>query len=178
MKKFTLLAAAAAVGLSVAGAQTWETRGDNTYTLKSCYPSSGAIRCDFTFTHTTDTPGLLNIGPSSFEVVTSDGWSMKPSRIAAGGSGLTQGGFQIKAYKGAPLQVSMVFDVPTTTTSFPVLVLESVPINNIRVNGAAPPPPATGTTPASSTAYTAVLSNCKTDVKGIMTCTAVLTPRK
>lgn len=84
-------------------------------------------------------------------------------------------------YKGVSVPVSIIFDAPSSMTSFQVVALQRVAVNNIPIRGATPAPapaPIKPPTTGNTANYNAVLSNCKADAKGVLTCTAVLTPRR
>ncbi|GGO40707.1 hypothetical protein [Deinococcus humi] len=180
MKKFTLFAAAAAVGLSVAGAQTWTT-DDGTYTLKGCYPSAGAVRCDLGYIYTRSDSAAQSFKPGYYEVVGTDGKTYTAKQIAVGGNPMSTNVINQTYYKGISVPFSIIFDAPSSMTSFQVMALERVVVNNVPIRGATPTPapaPIKPPTTGSTANYNAVLSNCKADAKGVLTCTAVLTPRR
>ena len=172
--------AAAAVSLSMTGAQTWDT-GRGTYTLKSCAPSAAAIKCDFGFVYAASESINSQLNIINFEAVGPDGKTYKAKQLSVGGQPLSERPQNQTFYKGVSVPITVVFDAPSTMASFQVLAVQRIPVNNVPVRGVTPPPaptPVPSPAPSNPANYTAVLSNCKTDAKGVMTCTAVLTPRR
>lgn len=179
MKK-TIWAVVTALVLGTAGAQTAWTTDDGRTQLSGCYVVKDGVRCDMVYTRTSDSKERLFVNRDMFEVITTDGRSFGASSVSVAGSRFeTYGG--AAAYKGAPIQLSVLFGLPTTTTALRILAYRNDPLSNIPVRpsaAAAAPRPAATTTPANTSAYNAVLTNCKTGANGTLTCTATLTPRR
>ncbi|WP_295815137.1 hypothetical protein [uncultured Deinococcus sp.] len=183
MKRIILLATALTAGLSWAGAQTWDTRY-GTYTLKGCYTSAGAVRCDFGYVYTQDGNQNLQVNPRLYEAVGADGKTYKAKQVSVGGQPLSTNTLSQQFYKGVSVPISVVFDAPPTATVFQVVALQDVAVNNIPVRGAAAPLPPVVKTPATTTqpagvptGFTMRLSNCKV-TSGVYICTATLTPTR
>lgn len=159
----------------VAGAQTWQ--GSNgTYTLSGCYQTKDGVRCDFVYSVKSDS-GLTWI-PSSFETVTPEGGNLKASAISVGGKPFERYGASVNAYRGVPVKLSVLFDLPKTQNAFRVLTISGERVDNVPIRGAAgtptAPAPATAATLNIAGNWTATLTNCKQSAANTVVCTATL----
>lgn len=159
----------------VAGAQTWQ--GSNgTYTLSGCYQTKDGVRCDFVYSVKSD--GSIFFSESSFETVTPEGGNLKASTISVGGRPFERYGASIKAYKGVPIKLSVLFDLPKTQSSFRILNVYGERVDNVPIRGAAgtptAPAPATAATLNIAGNWTATLTNCKQSAANTVVCTATL----
>lgn len=162
-------------------AQTWKD-DLGTYQLRSCYTVKEGVRCDFFYTMTAKANERVYFDFSAFEAVSQDGQTVMPSAVAAaGGAFQDRIGPEISVYKGAPVPVSVLFALPSTTRTLRVLAVNKEAATNVpvaTVAGAARP---VVTTPAPAaqvpTGFSLVLSDCKV-TSGVYTCTATLTPTR
>lgn len=177
-----LMVAVAVTGAGMAGGQTAWTTDAGVTRITSCYVVKGGVRCDMTYTRTAEgRENLFVTTTDMFQVITTDGRSFGPSAVAVAGGGFeTYGGTTV--YKGAPVQFSVLFELPATTNTLRVLAYKGEPLNNIPVRSSATPAPAprptTTTSPANTSNYNAVMTNCTPGANGTLTCTATLTPRR
>ncbi|WP_189062756.1 hypothetical protein [Deinococcus arenae] len=162
---------------TVAGAQTTVTSDDGTYQLLGCAVQNKQVVCDVTYTLTKD--GVTSKYFNDVSVFGVDGTLKEPKVISFGG---TYRGTSMRAggnvYKGIPVRLSIVTELPVTTTVVRALVLDQggqVRWENIPVRGA------TASTPSPVPAavniagnWTASLTNCKTTTPGVVVCTATL----
>lgn len=168
--------------LASAGAQTWSD-DLGTYQLRGCYIVKDGVRCDLSFTLTAKANEKVFFNVGDFEAVSPAGTTVNPAATSAGG-GAFQGIYvasQVSAYKGVPIPLAVVFDLPTDTRSLRVLAVKKVAATNVPVASSAGAARPNVTTPAPSvqvpTGFSLDLSNCKVNT-GVYTCTATLTPTR
>ena len=103
-----------------------------------------------------------------------DGTTFIGLTVAGGGLKAARNLDMIKFAKGIPTKLTWAFeDVPTNISTLRGVSLAGLGVQNVRLGGTGV---ATVSTTSAPTGYTAVLSNCKADANGTLTCTAVLTP--
>ncbi|MCD0160978.1 hypothetical protein IHN63_06595 [Deinococcus sp. 6YEL10] len=181
MRKTLLLAAALAMP-ATASAQTW-TLDEPTASLvlKGCYVVKDGVRCDYTYTMTGTASAEVSLYESDFKVVTPNGETLNGKSISVGGSSFFYRGIQRQVFRNAPVQVSVMFDLPNTTSSFRALAYEDEAAMNVPVARSAAATTPVVTTPAPSaaipTGFSLALNDCKVN-QGVYTCTAVLTPTR
>ncbi|MEF2278361.1 hypothetical protein V3W47_08605 [Deinococcus sp. YIM 134068] len=174
------------VGATVGNAQSWQG-GHGQYQLGACYSVSTGVRCDLTYTLQED-QNQLQFNTDLFETTTTDGKTLKASKVAAAGGTLDSRTGFISMYRNVPVKVSVLFAIPTTTTSLRVLTIENIPWENIPVRNPSVPGPSTTPVPAGAAvnlgttqavvggkAYTVSLTHCKLNA-GKYVCTATVTP--
>lgn len=181
MRKTLLLAAALALP-ATASAQTWTTdRPAGNLVLKGCYVVKDGVRCDYTYTMTGMASTEIRLFGSEFKVVTPDGATVSGTSVSIGGAGFGSYGPPTKVFRNAPVQVSVMFDLPNTTSSFRALAFRDEAAMNVPVARSAAATTPAVTTPAPSaaipTGFSLALSDCKVN-QGVYTCTAVLTPTR
>lgn len=181
MRKTLLLAAALALP-TAASAQTWTTeQPGGTLVLKSCYVVKDGVRCDFSFTLTGSASYEFAVYESNFKAVTPTGETVSGLYTSIGGSKFGQYGSRVQVFRNAPVQVSVLFDLPNTTSSFRALAFRDEAAMNIPVARSAAATTPVVTTPAPTaavpTGFSLALSDCKVN-QGVYTCTAVLTPTR
>lgn len=180
MLKNILMATAMAtvLGSSVAGAQTYEF-DHGIYTLGGCYQTKDGVRCDLNFTPNADNRFYWNT--SIFQMIKPDGGNLNPSKVSAGGGNWTESTDYLNVYKSVPVRISILFDLPKTTTMMRILTVEGKRGDNIAVLGAAPAPTPPGSVvnviKIDTTNFDAVMTNCKV-TNNIIYCDAALTPKK
>ncbi|GGL11274.1 hypothetical protein [Deinococcus radiotolerans] len=162
---------------SVAGAQTTVTSDDGVYQLLGCSVQSKQVVCDVTFALTKE--GVTSKYFDDVTVFGVDGTLKAPEVISFGGTfrgtSMRVGG---NVYTGIPVRLSIVTELPVTTTVVRALVLDrsgQVRWDNIPVRGAtaaAPTPVPAAVNIAGN--WTATLTNCTTTTPGVVVCTATL----
>ncbi|GGI77216.1 hypothetical protein [Deinococcus wulumuqiensis] len=157
------------------GAQTWQ--GSNgTYALSGCYQTKDGVRCDFVYSVRSDS-GLTWV-PSSFETVTPDGGNLKASAISVGGKPFERYGASVNAYRGVPVKLSVLFDLPKTQNTFRVLTISGERVDNVPIRSTTGAQVASAPTTAANLNiagnWTATLTNCKQSAANTVVCTATL----
>ncbi|MCY1704275.1 hypothetical protein [Deinococcus sp. SL84] len=147
--------------------------------LQGCYHTNAGVRCDFNYATKSDTLEAWTV--LFAEVVAADGANIKPSGVS-----VVNGEFDdnntpaINVYKGVPVKVSALFDLPRTTTNLRILTVEGKRADNVPVRNsaaAAAPAPVTAA-PAQainiSGNWTASLTGCKQVKPNEVVCAATL----
>lgn len=178
MKRHLMLAALMII--PTASAQLWTVdQPKGTLSLKGCYVVKEGVRCDLTFTLTGTNSSNLGFGVHQFQAVTTAGQSVQASQASFAGQGFSQYPTNVQVFKNAPVQVSVLFDLPNNVTSLKVLAVNDEAMMNVPVarSASATTPAVSTPAPAAAvpTGFAIELRDCKTN-QGIYTCTAVLTP--
>lgn len=162
----------------MANAQTFNG-SDGIYTLQGCYHTDAGVRCDFSYAIKKDDTQAWTV--LFAQAVTADGTNIGPSGVSVANSEFNDNNTRvINVYKEVPVKVSVLFDLPKTTTSLRILTVEGKRADNVPVrNSAAAPTPAPVTAaPAQainiSGNWTASLTNCKQVKPNEVVCAATL----
>ncbi|UQN06494.1 hypothetical protein [Deinococcus sp. QL22] len=164
----------------MASAQTVQTE-EGQYQLFGCYVQNKQVLCDVTFTLTSANQMEKYFNETT--VFSTSGTQTKPADFIYAGKPINSGntifGVGGNVFKSIPVKLTVVTGLPVGTSSIRALILDrgNVRFDNIAVRGAAPAPVVTPA-PVSTSAYNAVMTNCKPGAGGTMTCTATLTPRR
>jgi len=187
MKKLMMMAAAA-MALGMAGAQTWQGENGN-ITLNSCYKGSEQyVLCEVNYTLTKSDTAEFAWYTNELVYYLADGTSDKAHSLSVAGDSFYIDRGDANVIKGVPTKIIFALDLPSGTTSIRALVIFGHRIDNVpvRASATAPAPAATPrpatttttTTAVNTSAYNAVLTNCKSGTNGTLTCAATLTPRR
>lgn len=188
MKKIAMAVAAALVaGVAGAQGQTWSS-GDGQLTFKGCYTYKleGYVACDMTYTLTKKETGRFMLKEGEFMGFTTDGNQLESYAISLAGGNYGPSWYisEANALKGVPVRVSFLLKAPQGTRQLRALTVLGQRFDNVPVSSGNAPAPtpqrSTTTTPApvNTSAYNAVMTNCKAGANGTLTCTATLTPRR
>jgi len=106
-------------------------------------------------------------------VVKSDGGNLNASKVAVGGTGWATTTNMLKVFRGAPVQVSALFELPGTTSSLRILSVNGSRADNVAVKGAAAPAVDSSSVNLAGN-WNATLTDCKQTSPGVVVCTATL----
>lgn len=187
MKKLTaVMVAAAALGAGVAGAQTWQDE-NGTFTFTGCYKSDSFVRCEVNYTLTKKDTGRLGWSNSDMIYYLSNGTTGRADTLSMAG-GYFYGTGAVDIIKGVPIKTVFQLELPSDTKNILALLIDKKRFDNVPVRSsataAAPAPaprpaaPAPAAAPVNTGNYNAVLTECKPGAGGVLTCKAVLTPRR